>query len=240
MSETGEIIKSGAFDKLVDLIHKLAGPMADEIGLMMGDKIKVYRVRNWVETVKKTQRILSDADLPPSAVPPRLLLPILESASVESDESLQELWAGLLATASQKADSLSPSFVETLKQLTPAQAKDLNRLFDFAKTRPNFTLMQSNSLLLSTSGSVDRLTTEAFERLGLIHREYDLQEPRAISNWFRRGIRNPPQNAAFFGSVNKDELPELTYEFAFTEYGVQFMNACRGPMKQNASIERAD
>jgi hypothetical protein len=76
MSEAEEIIKSGAFDKLADIIHKLAGPMADEIGLMMADKIKVYRVRNWVNVVAKAQKILASAKLPPDAVPPRLLLPM--------------------------------------------------------------------------------------------------------------------------------------------------------------------
>ena len=31
MSEAGEIIKSGAVEKIADLVNKLAGPMADEV-----------------------------------------------------------------------------------------------------------------------------------------------------------------------------------------------------------------
>lgn len=54
MSDAGEIIKSGAFDKLADIVRKLAGPMAEEVGLLMADKIKVYRVKNWVNVVKST------------------------------------------------------------------------------------------------------------------------------------------------------------------------------------------
>src|ERR1022692_2189899 len=108
MSDASEIIKSGAFDKLADVVHKLAGPMAEECGLLLADKVRVYRVKNWVSVVTKTQKILSDAKLPPNAVPPRMFLPILEASSLEEDEALQGLWAGLLATASQQADSVSP------------------------------------------------------------------------------------------------------------------------------------
>jgi hypothetical protein len=132
MTDAGEIIKSGAVDKLADVIHKLAGPMADEIGLLMADKIKVYRVTNWVKVVQKTEKILAEAHLSPNAVPTRLFLPILEGASIEDDETLQNLWAGLLGSASEQRDSLSPSFIETLKQLSPGEARALDGFFDDA------------------------------------------------------------------------------------------------------------
>src|ERR1700716_4197817 len=148
MTDAGEIVKSGAFDKLADIVHKLAGPMADEVGLLIGDKVKVYRVRNWVHVFQKVKKILDKAKIPAGAVPPRILLPILDASSVENDETLQDLWAGLLASASEQSDSLSPSFVETLKQLTPAQAQTLNKWFDFAERRHG-NLGPINSLTLS-------------------------------------------------------------------------------------------
>ncbi|WP_211256505.1 Abi-alpha family protein [Edaphobacter aggregans] len=70
-------------------------------------------------------------------MPPRLFLPILEASSVEGDETLQDLWAGLLATASQQTDSVSPSFIETLKQLTPDEARQLDHVYKtIQKTAP--------------------------------------------------------------------------------------------------------
>jgi hypothetical protein len=113
---------------------------------------------------------LAGAHLSPGAVPPRLFLPILEASSVESDESLQERWAGLLATASEQADSLSPSFIETLKQLTPSEARTLNTWFDFAEKRHG-NLGPPSLPILSTGGpsphsEASILTTETFERLG--------------------------------------------------------------------------
>jgi hypothetical protein len=43
MTDAGEIIKSGAGEKIADLVNKLAGPMAEEVGMMLGDKVRVYR-----------------------------------------------------------------------------------------------------------------------------------------------------------------------------------------------------
>jgi hypothetical protein len=105
-----------------DYLRRLAGPAADQIGYMLGDKAWEYRANNLISTTKRTRRKLNEAGLSVNAVPPRLLLPIIESCSVEDNDTLQEMWAGLLVTASQESDSMSPSFVETLKQLTPVEA----------------------------------------------------------------------------------------------------------------------
>jgi hypothetical protein len=56
MNDAGEIIKSGAGEKIADLFNKLAGPLAEEIGLMLGDTVRVYRVKNLIKTTQKTQR----------------------------------------------------------------------------------------------------------------------------------------------------------------------------------------
>src|SRR5690348_1104433 len=123
MNEASEIIKSGAAEKIADLVNKLAGPLAEEAGLMLGDKVRVHRVKNWIATTQKTERLLREAGVSPRAVPPRLFLPIMEACSVEDNETLQDMWAGLLASASRKPDDVSPSFVETLKQLVPHEAR---------------------------------------------------------------------------------------------------------------------
>jgi Abortive infection alpha len=124
--------ESGALKILAnvrDLLNKLAAPAAEQIGQLLGYKLHPYTVKNFVATMKKTERILRAAGLPANPVPPRLLLPIAEGSSIENNESLQELWAGQMATASQQGDSVSPSFIETLRQLTPDEARYLHGLY---------------------------------------------------------------------------------------------------------------
>lgn len=234
MSDTGEIIKSGAFDKLADIAHKLAGPLAEELGMLMADKVKLYRVKNWVTVVQKTEKILQDANLPPNAVPPRVFIPILEASSLEDTDTLQDLWAGLLASASEKSDSLSPSFIETLKQLTPNEAKSLEQLFHLVEISGSPSLGNPEDMFSRSQTALDsgtaQLTLETFERLGIIRRRYDLQKP--YQSWWRNSRPFPSGVNVILGRTDKEPLPELTYEFEFTEYGLQFMRACKGPRKQ--------
>jgi Abortive infection alpha len=119
-----ELLKPGGpLAHMSDLVNKLLGPACGEIGVIFGDTLKVHRIKNFIKTTEKTNRMLEDAGLNPNPVPSRVFLPIVEASSVEDDDDLQERWAGLLASASQEGDSFSPSFAETLKQLTPDEAK---------------------------------------------------------------------------------------------------------------------
>jgi hypothetical protein len=231
--EIGEIIKSGVADKLADLVHKLAGPMADELGQMFGDKVRIYRVQNWVKTLQKTDRILRDAGLSPRAVPPRLLLPIAENSSVEDSESLQEMWAGLLATASQETDAVSPSFIETLKQLTPEEARNLE--FVSAVTLegrksgqliegmqpppPPYHGIPTPFRLNSQRGALDDVPSGAwgtYERLGLMQRDYEVHAVQdTVGDW---------EHSATIST-------QVDYWYSFTEYGVRFMEVCHGPCR---------
>ena len=119
MTDAGEILKSGAVDKAADLLHRLLGPVFDDFGAILSDKLRPYRAKNLVATMQKTERILREAGLPVNTFPTRLLLPIMEASSIENNETLQDMWAGLLATASQETDTVSPSFIETRSNLLP-------------------------------------------------------------------------------------------------------------------------
>ena len=236
MSDASEIIKSGAADKLADIIHKLAGPLAEEFGMILGDLAKAYRMKNWVSVVQKTEEILRAAKLPPNAVPPRMFLPILESSSLENDETLQSLWAGLLASASEKSDSLSPSFIETLKQLTPYQATALESLFELAHTKTGDDPRKRVSFPPRSFSSVDdlesQLLTETFERLGLIRREYELTKVRRnLSDFKEAMLAGSTEIGVAYLSREVTKLPELDYELEFTKYGLEFMKACKGPKR---------
>jgi hypothetical protein len=223
MTDTGEILKSGLVDKAADLLHKLAGPMAEEFGAILGDKVRVYRVKNLVATMQRTERILRDAGLPPNAVPPRLLLPMIENSSVEDDAALQEMWAGLLATASQQTDSVSPSFIETLKQLTPDEARHLeqvaNRTIDLNK-KPRRTPETHVTPYAFTSrwGAPPGVSSDTFERLGLVRRDYDVD-----LHW---------QKADSIEEALDSVKTKVGYTFVFTKYAVHFLEACHGPRPQ--------
>ena len=221
MNDLGEIVKSGAVDKAADLLHRLAGPMFDEFGAILADKARVYRAKNLVSTVQKTERILREAGLPANAVPTRLLLPIMEASSVENAETLQEMWAGLLATASQQSDTVSPSFVETLKQLTPDEVRHLEIICqETLRFLKKERLTDGMELVLWAFGARSyvgpkefdvppSVYPETYERLGIIRRNYIVH-----SN---------------FDRSTAEVSSEVDGWFELTEYAVRFLDACHGP-----------
>ena len=219
--ETGSILK--ITEKLTDLIQRLAGPMAEEVELMLGDKVRVYRVNNWIKTAQKIERKLREAGLPPNAVPPKLLLPIIEASSVEDDDSLQELWAGLLASASQQTDLVSPSFIETLKQLTPPEARHLDRIYkglgDDRGGRFSRGVSVSPYVFLERRGAPPEVTSDTFERLGLIRRDYDVKLQKPYRS------RQPESIEEAIDSVEA----EMRFQYVLTGYAVKFLKACHGP-----------
>ncbi len=244
MGDIGEIAK--AVKPLVDNLARLTGPMSEELGLLFGDKVRAYRHSNLTTIVDAAVKGLEGTGKPVDPVPPRLLLPILDAASLEANPPLQAMWSGLLASASQEKDSMSPSFIETLKQLTPDEARLLQRWWTdqirpaLEKERRDAVEMDSKlldmrrrkdlpdpreSLMSGVRGRVVwkiqqrdfGVHSDTFERLGLIRRDFGVQVETT------RG--------------DDDEITDVKSEigsrFIYTEYAVSFLEACHGTESKN-------
>ena len=83
--------------------------------------------------MEKAERMAQEAGFTPQAVPPKILFPLLEGASLEDNEDLNTMWAALLANASREVttDLVRPSFMELLRLMTPDVAKLINIAFDY-------------------------------------------------------------------------------------------------------------
>lgn len=244
MGDIGEIAK--AVEPLINNLAKLTGPMSEELGQYFGDKVRAFRHRNVSTIINGSIKRLEKAGKPINPVPPRLLLPIIDAASVEDNPTLQDMWSGLLASASDQADDMSPSYTETLKALKPIEARSIQVLYDIMIESPTPTLGSESTvstLLVTGLGLAEGesiapiLIIETLERLGLIRRKYDLQSPAAgdflhdlLGGTGRRYPQAPA--ASFFGDSSLEPLPEVIYEWEFTSFGVQFMRACQGPVSR--------
>ena len=129
MNEATQEALSKSLENLTDLLHKLAGPLAEEVGLTLGDKAREYRTKNAIKIFQRVKRMLAEAGIDPSQIAPRLFLPMVQAASLEDDESIQEKWAALFANVSASLESVAPSYIEVLKELTPDEVRFLDRLY---------------------------------------------------------------------------------------------------------------
>lgn len=75
---------------------------------------------------------MASAGIEPVEIPDKIAYPLVLSAALEDDPTLQEKWAALLANAADplKSDWVRLLYVEILKQLSPLEVKLLDELFD--------------------------------------------------------------------------------------------------------------
>jgi hypothetical protein len=118
----GTVEGAGAF------LSRICLPAAEEIGLLLRDKVTAWRGMNATRILIDAERLLSDQpDATRLHAPPRLVGKILDNGSWTDDDEVQKLWSGLLATACTEdgTDESNLIFVNLLNQLTSAQVRIL-------------------------------------------------------------------------------------------------------------------
>jgi hypothetical protein len=88
-----------------DLGRFVSGPLEEVLG-MLQDRLKYTRWERQVRLVRRAEQFLQDAGVPEptKTLPLKVAVPLLEAASLEEDDGLQDAWAAMLANAAN-ADS---------------------------------------------------------------------------------------------------------------------------------------
>jgi|ERR1051325_6987535 hypothetical protein len=205
MNEELELTKEALKGPIGELLRNICGPVSIEIGETFGAWARTYRMTQGLKMLQKTQRMLRDAGINPKTVSPRLFLPILESASVEDDGDMQTRWAALLAN-SVADDKVHPSFIETLKRLTPSDAKLLDSFYD-----------QKSRVVRLMQETADQF--QILVSLGLVAQEYDYDDSPIR-------IQIDKAGRAEFKPSKLDDW------YYLTKFAEHFVKACRPPLKQ--------
>ena len=123
--------------KGLDLVKDAGGYLAwmvgttpqDVIGLLGGDYLRQVRLRNWMRIGQKTKQELKDRSVDePEPLATKHIVPLLEAARDESNDTLQDMWARLLANAMDPDHdvSLQRVYIDTLKQFEPIDVRILS------------------------------------------------------------------------------------------------------------------
>jgi len=108
---------SGRFlDALTDAIR----PFTEKRGLK-ADQIRLQREEVLIEIAQKAQQRLAFEGVSPKAIPNRVLIPLLEKASLNSldDEDLVEAWSDILASASNGEGANISIYADILSKMDP-------------------------------------------------------------------------------------------------------------------------
>ncbi|MEP4703667.1 MAG: hypothetical protein ABJZ62_02345, partial [Hyphomicrobiales bacterium] len=134
VSTTGVEVEAqgGAASRLGHALVDALSPFTETMGLA-GDTVKISRVLRQIkaiETLKRAKEIQDELGIDAHPVSPKLLTSIIEGASLEPDgeESLTELWANLLANASENFSSLHALCADLLTKLGAFDAQILQKI----------------------------------------------------------------------------------------------------------------
>lgn len=178
-------IKSSTVDKTLDLVKvfldKLISPTIEEVGLLMKDKISVWRFNNQIKILDKTRDLCKKNNIPLKSVSLKLLCPYLENASLEETEVLQNAWATLLANlvdARKNIENhvfpyiLSQISINEFNILTKAysQLKERDGTFESKKVRLNDNINIENAhreFVTAMQNKVDSKPEDYHQELGI-------------------------------------------------------------------------
>jgi len=122
-----------ATEKFGSFIAKyISGSLEQGMGIFE-DKLKYMRWERQIRLINKAEEVMKSRGLvkPSKPIPLKLAIPLFESASLEDDSYIQDLWVNLLVNSSSDHTkfSLERSYINVLEQLTTLEAKILVTIY---------------------------------------------------------------------------------------------------------------
>jgi len=222
LADEDKLVKAGveaALKPFADLLQKLAGPAAEEIGLTFKDHLRVFRFKRQLRLFQRTKEMLEDAGIEPKKVPLKLLRPIMESGSLEEDDILQDKWAALLANAvTGNEERVHPSSIEVLKQISALEAQFLDCLY----SKRNQDGPRGKGKL-----GDDQIVTSMFPK---VKEELSTKAQREQVSFVRHRFEAAGLhvNLDRLGLVKIERMKEAFW-YEMTPFGKMFVRACQSP-----------
>jgi hypothetical protein len=199
--------------EIASLISPLLRPGVEIASEIIAQELNYFGLKRRVTILKKQQKLLEDNNIRPKMVSPKLLVPILINGSLEDNDDLIDKWAGLLASAAS-GYLVHPSFPKILAELTPAEAKILDAMYE--------------RLIHTTSDESDLYSViELRQMIGISSEEFKviIHNLKRLQLWdvpaYHTG--NPLLYIDFTGEINQYVKGRLS------SLGQDFVKACRGP-----------
>jgi hypothetical protein len=191
-------------------------PIAREKGQFQADKIRFEREVQAAKIMMEADRLLQDAGIERRTLNLKIAIPLIENASLETEEELTAKWAGLLAS-SVSGNQIHVSFPAILAELTSTEVKILDALFSWSKQ------WEQTGTWEQTEHTMRKLR----ESLGISKEVFRI----SAENLLR--LRLCWMDAAWSEDAAFDREGEI--HLLLTALGKSFVAACHGPRKRTPS-----
>ncbi len=156
-------ITTATVDGVAAFLSRICLPAAEEFGLLLRDRLRVWRSANIAAIAKRAEECLNTSeDGDAVRAHPRLVANILEEGSWIEDPVVQDLWGGLLSSSCTDSgnDDSNLLFINLLSGLTKLQARILKYVCENARKRAASSgLIVADQMTLDLSTMVE-LTSE--------------------------------------------------------------------------------
>ena len=175
----------------LSVVRDIGGPAAKDLGMAISDYIKAWRLNNLINISMKFERIREEKKLTRNDIRHLSMsvgIPMLEHASNEDDDELQELWANLMVSATRDSNSDEESrdahkvWTYTLAMMSKSDCILLGTVVENGMAGQNDGAIYSNPLTqdqVREAADMPRVTVnihlEHLVSLGLVYR--DLRTP---------------------------------------------------------------
>jgi Abortive infection alpha len=222
--EAGTNPVKGAIEALYkpieSIVKTLAGPAAEEIGLSFRDSVQVWRFKRQVRLFERVKKICNDAGIKPQAVKPSLLFDVVDKATLEEDDDLQDRWANLLANAADSRGMVlvKTAFPDILRQISREEAAYIDDLFDIMQKAEVNLIRTYDEEEQEHTPQLDAVSYDNLQRLRLIDGNPETIPAVAVTASLEELER---------GGNRYKRLTQETYQLTFL--GEAFVKACKAP-----------
>lgn len=122
---------STAVEGVANFLGSICKPAAEELGLLLRDKVKFYRAKNLLKIQEKIEILLSNQKIKETPVSPKFLKAFVDDASWEDDDEIQNLWAGLVAGEIKYGSRSDEAIIytELLKSMSAYEARIIKLVY---------------------------------------------------------------------------------------------------------------
>jgi hypothetical protein len=240
-------IKSSTIEKGLELVkdfaEKLLGPTIEEVGLLMSDKIRYFRFKNQIKILTKAKEYVKDKNIDVKEIPTKILVPLLESASLEEDDEMQKKWAFMIGNLADSKQNLQNQIFPHL--LTQISLNEFEKLLEFSELERNYMIYHIKLLDLKKEGinlfkqdyrelnrKVNKVKQEGFWIDGLEEYEYSNLERLGVLKQLPPKIIIDELEIEHKGYEDSEYYPiEAEYDpddlgYRVTSLGIKFLSAC--------------
>jgi len=212
-----EISHEATDKEAIDFLNSIVPDfIKDGIGIL-SDNVKLWRWKNQIKIISEAKKFINENNLSIKQTSLKILIPIIESSSLEEDETIQKKWSILLAKAISGDKNIKPSYVETLKELSSLEVYILDSIFQEVNKESDE--IKRSKLQFSTDKVIYFVNSKIAANLNKNEAKI------IIENLFRLNLLRAPASGGISAGEYSFVLRTNDF-FELTDLGYDFIKSC--------------